>query len=321
MEMSKLFLFLSGGLVLLSWGANLFVHSASHLARKLGVSPVIIGLTVVAFGTSAPEMAVNVFASLQGNADIAMGNIVGSNIFNIGFILGVCALIKTLFVSAQLIRIDIPIMVGTAGLLWWMSRDHQITKGEGVALILGIILYVLLQIKLAVKGKNSDRQFSQEFSQTGRPLKDSLILISGLSLLIAGARFFVDGAILGARLLGLSEAVIGLTVIAAGTSLPEVATSVAATLRGERDIAIGNVVGSNIFNILSVIGISSAISSNGLIVNSHMASIDCAVMVALSFLCLPFCIWRKKLDRLLGLGFFLSWAFYTYYLIIKNGQA
>ncbi|MFP5386203.1 MAG: calcium/sodium antiporter [Bacteriovoracia bacterium] len=318
MELLKVLLYLIGGGLVLSWGANLFVQSASHLARRFGISPVIIGLTVVAFGTSAPELAVNILAVARGNTDIAMGNVVGSNIFNVAFILGICALIKPLFVSSQLIRIDIPIMVGTSLYLWWASLNNRITPFEGYVLIAGIILYTLLQVRLAVKGKNADEQFEKEFADKGKPGKDALILIGGLVALVIGANFFVDGAVLGARLLGWSEAVIGLTIIAAGTSLPEVATSVAATLKGERDIAIGNVVGSNIFNILGVIGISSVLSGDGLPVSDHMAKIDAGIMFLLALICLPFCIWRKQLDRLLGGFLFSSWIGYTVYLIVTT---
>lgn len=318
MEILKVILYLLGGGLVLSWGANLFVQSASHLASRFGISPVIIGLTVVAFGTSAPELAVNVLAVAQGNTDIAMGNVVGSNIFNIAFILGICALIKPLFVSAQLIKIDIPIMVATSIYLWWTARDNSLSKLEGYILVTGILLYTFLQIRLAVSGKNSDKEFEQEFPNKGKPLKDSLILIVGLVALVLGANYFVDGAVLGARLLGWSEAVIGLTIIAAGTSLPEVATSIAATLKGERDIAIGNVVGSNIFNILCVVGISSVMSSTGLPVNKHMAEVDTLVMVLMALICLPFAIWRKQLDRFVGGILFTSWLGYTIYLISQN---
>ena len=318
MEILKAIVYLLGGGVVLSLGAHLFVVSASHLARRLGISPVIIGLTVVAFGTSAPEMAVNVMAAMQGNTDIAMGNVVGSNIFNVAFILGLCALIKPLIVSAQLIKIDIPIMTLASLLLWWFARDLTISKTDGTIFLIGIVLYTLLQIRLAVKGKNADEEFGREFKEQGKPLKDSLVLIIGLVLLIGGANYFVDGAVMGARLLGWSEAVIGLTIIAAGTSMPEVATSVAATLKGERDIAIGNVVGSCIFNVLSVIGLSSVISPNGIPVSEHMAKIDITVMVVVTLACLPFCILKRQMGRLLGTTLFLGWIGYTYYLISTN---
>ena len=317
MDIIKVIAYLIGGGFVLSWGANLFVQSASHLARRFGISPVIIGLTVVAFGTSAPELAVSIMAVLQGNLDIAMGNVVGSNIFNVAFILGLCALIKPLFVSSQLIRIDIPIMVLSSLFLFLFSQDYSISRVEGAFLAGGIILYILLQVRLAVKGKDADNEFDQAFSAEGNLTKDSLILIFGLGALVVGANYFVEGAVLGARLLGWSEAVIGLTIIAAGTSLPEVATSVAATLKGERDIAIGNVVGSNIFNILSVIGITSVVSANGLPVSEHLAKFDTTLMFAIALFCMPFCIWKKQLGRIVGGLLFATWIIYTLYLILN----
>lgn len=317
MEILKAILFLIGGGAVLSFGAHFFVQSSSHLARRLGISPVIIGLTVVAFGTSAPEMAVNGMAAMQGNTDIAMGNVVGSNIFNVAFILGLCAIIKPLFVSAQLIKIDIPIMLFSSVLLWWMAQDGSISSMESSLLLVCVFSYTLLQIVLVVKGKNADNEFATEFSDKGKPVKDLLILAGGLGMLVLGANYFVDGAVLGARLLGWSEAVIGLTIIAAGTSMPEVATSVAATMKGERDIAIGNVVGSNIFNILAVIGLSGVISPNELAVNDHMARIDTVVMIGVAAICLPFIIKNKTLGRVLGTILFSSWLVYTTYLIIN----
>lgn len=317
MEFLSVIAYLLGGGLILSYGANLFVNSSSHLARKFRISPVIVGLTVVAFGTSAPELAVNIIAALKGNTDIAMGNVVGSNIFNIAFILGLCATISPLFVTAQLIRLDIPIMVFVSILLWWMSVDYIISFSEGLVLLLGIFSYTFLQIKMAIKGKNADEEYSKEYSDNKFSWFDGLKLIFGLGALVLGAHLFVSGAVIGAKLLGISEAVIGLTIIAAGTSLPEVATSVAATLKGERDIAVGNVVGSNVFNILGVIGFSSLLAPRSLEINGHIANVDIPIMFALSFVCLPFCIWRKQLDRLLGVVLFGSWIFYTYYLIQK----
>lgn len=314
---SEVFLYLIGGGIVLSLGANFFVQSSSHLARRFGISPVIIGLTVVAFGTSAPELAVSILAVSQGNTDIAMGNAVGSNIFNIAFILGICALITPLVVSSQLIRIDIPIMVAASLFLTFASWNNFISHTEGYILIAGIVIYTMLQVKLAANGKNADEEFEREFSNEGKLGKDALILLIGLFALVGGAHYFVEGAVLGARLLGWSEAVIGLTIIAAGTSLPEVATSVAATLKGERDIAIGNVVGSNIFNILCVIGVSSAISPNGLPVSDHIARIDVAIMLLIALFFMPFCILRKQVDRFAGGMLLCAWLCHTSYLIIN----
>ncbi len=317
MELLKVISYLLGGGLVLSFGANQFVNSASKIARNFNISPVIIGLTIVAFGTSAPEMAVNIVAAYKGNTDIAVGNVVGSNIFNIAFILGICSIITPLFVSVQLIKIDIPFMCLVSLIFWFMGQDLQISVGEGIGLFVGIIFYTLLQIKLYIQNKKQDQDFDKEYSKKDSSLKNIFILTFGLVLLVYGAKFFVDGAVLGARWLGWSEAVIGLTIIAAGTSLPEVATSIAATLKGERDIAIGNVVGSNIFNILAVIGMSSLVSLKPIPLSPHMANIDLSLMLGISVLCLPFVLWKKQLVRWQGILFILTWMIYTIYLV-KN---
>ena len=305
------------GTALLSWGSHLFVSSASHIAKRLGVPSIVIGLTVVAFGTSAPEFAVNVLASLNGNPAIAMGNVVGSNIFNVAVILGVCALIMPLMVSMQLLKIDIPIMVVSSFVIWLMTRDGDISRIEGIFLFTGLVFYTALQIKLAMKERARIKQeYDAEISSVGNPLKDSFILLFGLGLLVYGADLFVDGAVRGARLLGWSEGLIGLTIIAAGTSLPEVATSIAATLKGERDIAIGNVVGSNIFNILGVLGLSSIIIT--LPVEEHMKNIDILVMVFVAIVTIPFIIQKKTLGRFGGAVLLLTWIAYTGYLIVNH---
>lgn len=309
-------LYLIGGTLILSWGAHLFVGSASHMAKRLGVPSIVIGLTVVAFGTSAPEFAVNIIASLKGNPGIAMGNVVGSNIFNITIILGICAIISPLAVSMQLIKIDIPIMIVTSFILWLMTRDMDINRFEGLILATGLIAYNVLQVKLAMKERASiKKEFEDEYAGKGTPWKNGLMMIGGLGLLVAGADLFVTGAVQGARLLGWSESLIGLTIIAAGTSLPEVATSVAATLKGERDIAIGNVVGSNLFNMLGVLGFSGSIVS--LPVDDHMARIDILVMLTVTFLVLPFTIRKKILGRAGGILFVAVWLGYTGYLIMN----
>jgi len=313
-ELIKIALLLIGGGVTLSYGAHFFVQSASRIAHWFGIPTLIIGLTIVAFGTSAPELAVNIMAVLKGNNDLAMGNVVGSNIFNLAFILGLCALIRPLTTSSQLIKIDFPILVIISFVLWWFNQDLFISKTESLLLILGLFLYTSLQLYLAFKNKNAHNEPVQVVEKS-HPLKEGLIITLGLLALMIGAKFFVDGAVLGARLLGLSEAIIGLTIIAAGTSLPELATSAAATLKGEREIAIGNVIGSNLFNILGVIGFSGALSLHQLPVNKHMAQIDTMVMVGITLLCLPFLFFKAELNRLAGGLLFASWFIYTGYLI------
>lgn len=316
MEFVQVGLYLIAGSMILSFGANLFVAAASHIARRFGISPLVIGLTVVAFGTSAPEFVVNVLAAYQGNPDIAMGNVVGSNIFNVLGILGICSVITPLVVSQQLIRLDIPIMVAASALTWWFGADHQLSFIECL-IFLGIMMaYVILQIKQSKnEAKEIQDEYGQEFSSQGSQIKDFVKFISGLVLLVVGAKLFVDGAVLGARLLGWSEAVIALTIISIGTSLPEVATSVVATMKGEKEIAVGNVVGSNIFNIFGVLGFSGLVSKTALTVNPHMLTVDIPFMLITSGICLPMALWRQKYDRSLGVAFLIAYIVYVGYLI------
>jgi len=311
-----LFALVIGGLVL-GYGADLFVDGASHMARRFGISAVVIGLTVVAFGTSAPEMAVNILAAINGNNDIAMGNVVGSNIFNIFIVLGVCATIQPLVVSSQLSKIDIPLMAVASILLWWFAFDGVIEKTESSVLSFLLILYTALQVFLSKKEKSKTivDESEKEFSQSAPVWKNLLFLIGGLALLIGGARMFVYGAVEIARVLGMSEQVIALTIVSAGTSLPELAASVAATLKGEREIAIGNVVGSNIFNVLLVLGLSGVVSPTNLLADSFMRNIDIPLMILGCVLMAPLARFRGKFERPVGILFVLSYVGYVIHLL------
>ena len=314
--MIALFALVIGGLIL-GYGADLFVDGASHMARRFGISAVVIGLTVVAFGTSAPEMAVNILAALNGNNDIAMGNVVGSNIFNIFIVLGVCAIIKPLMVSSQLTKIDIPLMAVSAVLVWWFSFDGMILKWEAAVLSLLLVGYTALQVFLSKQEKSKAivEESEKEFSESAPVWKNVLLLIGGLALLIGGARMFVYGAVEIARVLGMSEQVIALTIVSAGTSLPELAASVAATLKGEREIAIGNVVGSNIFNVLLVLGLSGVLSPTNLLADTAMRNIDIPLMILASVLMAPLARFRGKFERPVGILFVLSYVGYVIHLL------
>ncbi|HLW56551.1 MAG TPA: calcium/sodium antiporter [Bacteriovoracaceae bacterium] len=307
-------LFIVIGLVVLTYGADIFVNGASKIAVRFNISPVAIGLTIVAFGTSAPELSVNIISVMQGNPDIALGNVVGSNIFNIVLILGLCGVIMPLTFSRQLIRFDIPLMIVASVMLWIFGRDFKIGFIESAIFAALIIGYTYLQFK---SSKANVGEVEEDIKAEGSVLMDVGRLLLGLGMLIGGAKLFVSGAVDGARLLGMSEAVIGLTIVAAGTSLPEVATSVVATIRGQRDIAIGNVVGSNIFNIFSVLGFSGLLASQGLSVNEHIQNIDIPLMIGVSLLTFIFAFSTKKLNRPMGAIFLLIYIGYTYYLIQK----
>ena len=318
-------LLLAGGLVLLVIGAEALVRGASRLATALGIAPLIIGLTIVAFGTSSPEMAVSVQSAISGQTDIAVGNVVGSNIFNVLFILGLSALITPLLVAQQLIRLDVPLMIGVSVLLWLLGLDGSIGRWEGGLLFAGVIAYTVFQIVQSRQGKESaavEAEYAGEYGKPeprtpGRMLFNIGLAVVGLALLVLGARWFVDGAVQIARAFGLSELIIGLTIVAAGTSLPEVATSLVAAVRGERDIAVGNVVGSSIFNILAVLGLSALVApGEGVPVARGMMEIDIPFMIAVAVACLPIFVTGNVIARWEGAVFVAYYVAYTIYLAL-----
>lgn len=342
----QLLLFVAG-LAALVMGASLLVRGASSLAASFGVSPLVIGLTVVAFGTSAPEIAVSVGAVANGQDDLAVGNVVGSNIFNILAILGLSALIVPLSVNRQLIRQEVPIMVGVSLLLVLLCLDGSIGLFDSALLLSLLFAYTGLlivqsrreharEIRAAamMAGETpaaADGSVAAETatasSTADAPQKDSLpkqivLILAGLAGLVLGSEWLVDAAVAFARALGVSELVIGLTIVAAGTSLPEVAASVTAALKGERDMAVGNVVGSNIFNILGCLGISGLVAGgSGLTVTASVQSFDIWVMMATALACIPVFMSAREISRWEGLFFLLYYAVYTAYLILAAQQA
>jgi cation:H+ antiporter len=306
-------LFLAG-LITLVAGGELLVRGAARLAATTGVSPLVIGLTVVAFGTSSPELAVSVQASLAGEVDIAVGNVVGSNIFNVLLILGMSAAIMPLVVSAQLVRLDVPIMIGVTVLLLLLSLDGAVSRPEAALLVVGLAAYIITQFVLSRRGQ----QEPVPDVETGRPLMNLLLIAIGLGLLVLGSRWLVAAAIEIAELFGVTPLVIGLTIVAAGTSMPELATSVIAGVRGQRDIAVGNIIGSNIFNILAVLGIAGVVSPVGIPVSNAALTMDIPVMVAVAVLCLPI-FSSYTIGRWEGLLFLAYYVLYTGYLILDAG--
>lgn len=322
--------FFIAGLVLLVFGAELLVRGASKLSLSLGVKPLVVGLTVVAFGTSAPEMAVSVQGAFSGQSDIAMGNVVGSNIFNILFILGLAALITPLLVDQQLIRQEVPIMIGVSLLLAGMALDGSISRIEG-GLLFGLLVAYTVFIYWQGKRQQS-AQIEQEFAEgigtaesaergwDGHWVAQVALIVVGLVLLVIGARWLVGAAIAFAQILGVSEVVIGLTIVAAGTSMPEVATSIMASIRGQRDIAVGNVIGSNIFNILGVLGVTALVAPAGVGVAPSLISFDLPVMLAVAVACLPIFFTGNLLARWEGGVFFAMYVAYTTYLILYTQQ-
>ncbi|MCC7010960.1 MAG: calcium/sodium antiporter [Planctomycetes bacterium] len=314
-------LLLLGGLVVLTGGAELLVRGASRLATAFGVSALVVGLTVVAFGTSAPELVVSVTSVVAGQGDIALGNVVGSNIFNILFILGVSAVITPLAVAQKLVRIDTPIMIGVALLAGLFALDGQIGRWDGIVLALGLAAFVVFCIRHARRESPAvtaeyEREHPATPKQSGNLWTCSLGILVGLALLVAGSKMFVSGAVDIAKTLGVSDLVIGLTIVAAGTSLPEVATSIMAALRGERDIAVGNVVGSNIFNVLGVLGVSAVVAPDSLGVSAAALRFDIPVMIATSLACVPIFMTGFTIARWEGALFLAYYGAYTTYLVL-----
>ncbi|NTV87305.1 MAG: calcium/sodium antiporter [Burkholderiaceae bacterium] len=310
------------GLIALVVGAELLVRGASKLAISFGISPLVVGLTVVAFGTSAPEMAVSVQSAWSGQVDIALGNVVGSNIFNVLFILGASALIVPLVVHQQIIRQEVPVMIGASLLLWAMAADGGISRWEGLLLASLIVGYTIVIIRQSRRETAAIRAEYDEAFEGGAQAWDAhwgvqiLLILAGLALLVLGSNWLVEAAVAFAKYLGVSELVIGLTIVAAGTSLPEVATSILAAIRGERDIAVGNVVGSNIFNILAVLGISASVAPGDLAVAPAMLAFDIPVMVAVAVACLPIFFTGHLIARWEGALFLAYYVAYTAYLIL-----
>jgi len=322
------FAYLIAGLALLVAGAEALVRGAARLAARFGIPPLIIGLTVVAFGTSAPEMAVSVQSSINGQGDIAVGNALGSNIFNVLMILGLSALVIPLRVSRQLIRIDVPIMIAASLLAWLLAVDQSYGRLDGALLFAAIIAYTTFQVRsgLRAQANGETSEFEEEFGAKpeGRfALLGHLALLAlGLALLVWGSNLLVDAAVTLARAFGLSELVIGLTIIAAGTSLPELATSVMAALKGERDIAVGNIVGSNLFNLLAVLGLAGLVSPAPIDISPNALAFDYPVMVAVAVACLPIFFTGYRINRWEGLLFFGYYLAYgTYQVLFATGAS
>lgn len=320
MELMTLLLLLAG-LVLLTFGADVLVKGASSLAGSLGISPLVIGLTVVAFGTSAPEMSVSVSSAFKGSAEIAVGNVVGSNIFNVLFILGVSAMVASLMVQKQLVRFDIPIMIYGSLLVLLMSIDGQISRFDGLLLFAGIIAYTVFLIKEARRQGVAVVEGTDDIAPPQPLWKNIILIVVGLVMLVVGSQWLVDGAVEIAKYFGLSELVIGLTIVAAGTSLPELATSVMASLKGERDIAIGNIVGSNIFNIGAVLGLSGMIAPDGLPVAQSSLVVDIPVMILVAFACLPVFLANYTVTRSDGVAFLVCYVVYVLYVVLAAQQS
>ncbi len=314
------YLYLLLGLAILVAGAELLVRGAVAFAELAKISSLVIGLTVVAFGTSAPELAVSSVSSLKGDSAIALGNVVGSNVFNVLLILGLSAIIVPLSVASQLVRLDVPIMITSSVAVWLAAYDGTIERWESVCMLVAFLIYTSWLIRA---GRKESRASAPDVDPPPRTTLQKIVsniglVAFGLALLVWGAQMLVDSATTIARTFGVSDLVIGLTIVAAGTSLPELATSLVAAIKGQRDIAVGNVVGSNVFNLLMVLATASVLSNSGLPVSSDVLWFDLAVMVWVAVLCWPIFLSHGTVTRAEGAVMLVLYLVYTVLLVADS---
>lgn len=321
--MSTTALLFVGGLVVLVFGAEVMVRGASRLAAILGVSPLVIGLTIVAFGTSSPEIAVSVQSALAGQADISIGNVIGSNVFNVLLILGLAAMIRPILIAEQLIRLDAPIMMGVSLLTYFLAMDGSLSALDGALLFGLLIVYIIFSLRQSkAEGQAVQDEYAEEYA-TREPrnwnsiVRNLLLVGAGLVMLALGSNWLVTAAVTIAKALGVSELVIGLTIVAAGTSLPEVATSIVAAIKGEGDISAGNVIGSNIFNLLGVLGIAALVAPESVTVSRQVLAFDLPVAIFAALVTLPVFFVDNRVSRFDGFLFFTYFVAYNAYVVLR----
>lgn len=303
-----IFLSILGGFIILTVGAEALVRGSTAIALKLGIAPLIIGLTIVAFGTSAPELAVSVKSALAGNPGIAIGNVIGSNIANIGLILALTALIRPIKVKSQMVKRDIPLMIIATLLFWGLLLDGELSFVDGVILVTALVAYLVYSYK-----NSGDDDIDDELdTKPQNPVLSIVLVLAGIGMLVGGGILFVDGAVDLAKSMGISEVIIGLTIVAIGTSMPELVTSIVAALKGQSDIAIGNVVGSNLFNILAILGVTAIIHP---VHSAGLQNFDFMVMLALAVILLPFAWTGLRIGRREGAILLVGYLAYIGYLI------
>jgi cation:H+ antiporter len=317
------------GFVLLIVGAEMLVRGASRLATAAGISAYVVGLTVVAYGTSAPEVAVTLQSAYANppQPDIAVGNVVGSNISNVLLVLGISAVVAPLIVSRNVVRTGMPLMIGVSVFLWLLALDGEIGRLDGAVFFAGSIIYTVVAVVRSRshtrRARAQDGDKSERSGQTAgvAGIVMSLVLVgAGLAALVLGSRWLVKGAVDLAEYFGVSKLIIGLTVVAVGTSLPEIATSVVAVIRGQRDLAVGNVIGSNVFNVLMVLGLCGLFAPGGVAVSPTALRFDIPVMVAVAVACLPVFFFDDMITRWEGGIFLLYYAAYVTYLCLEARQ-
>ncbi|MDF1486898.1 calcium/sodium antiporter [Tessaracoccus caeni] len=300
-----------GGLVALVVGAELLVRGAAALALRLGIPPIVVGLTIVSIGTSLPELAVGVDAARMGAGPLAVGNIAGTNVVNLLLILGLSAAIAPIAIKRNTIRFELPMMTVAAVLLAVLALDGELSRLDGTVLL---TLAVVFSIQVVRLGRREPPPDEDELPPVGNPFVDALMLIGGMVVVILGADWLVDGAVDAARALGVSEAIIGLTIVAIGTSMPELVTTLISTLRGERDVAIGNLLGSSVYNLAFILGATSLVAP--LEVTGELIRIDLPVMVGVSLVCIPVFLSGRRVSRGEGIAFVLGYAVYLSALLL-----
>lgn len=309
---------LLSGLLILTLGAHGLVRGGVGLALRLGLTPLVIGLTVMAYGTSSPEIVVSAQAALRGSNAIAIGNAVGSNLCNLGLILGLCALIRPLTAAAAVIRREVPILIGVTGLAALALLDGRLQRWEGVVLLLGLVIYTWVTVVQARRetGSMADREYAREFGPEPPGLPGAIgLTVVGLALLVYGSDLFIRGAVEIAQAFGLSDVVIGLTVVAIGTSLPELATTLVALLKGETDVAIGNIVGSNLFNLFGILGLVAVMGESS---TGGLARADLAVLMAATVALLPLVRTGGRISRAEGALLLMLYLAYTGWMIARR---
>lgn len=321
--MTHAIIWIGAGLTALIAGAELLVRGGSALAARLGISPLLIGLTVVALGTSTPELAVGIEAAIQGNGSLAIGNIAGTNTVNILLILGLSAALQPLALQMQTLRLELPAIVIAATTLLAFAWDGRLSRTEGLLLVIMGAAFTLAVIRLARRESLRVKlEFAREFGSrrfaNRQATTEMLMLAVGLVIIVVGADWLVEGAVDLARLWNVSDAFIGLTIVAIGTSAPELVTTIISTIRGERDIAIGNLIGSSVYNILVILGVTCLIPANGVDVSSHLIRIDIPVMLGVALLCIPVFVSGRQISRIEGGLFVSAYAAYLSYLIIQR---
>lgn len=327
MELHPIIIFIAG-LVVIILGSEMLLRGATRVALMLRVSPIIIGLTIVSIGTSTPELAVGITAAVEGKGALAVGNIAGTNIFNILFILGLSALIRPLPTRLLSVKLDVPVMIASALALIIMSIDGVLSQTEGALMVLAAIFYTITLIRLSrLETASMRQQFSNEFSSESIPPRQAFIketwniflLLIGMAVTVLGAELLVAGAVNIAQAYGVSDTLIGLTIVAMGTSAPELATTLLATYKNDRDVAIGNLIGSSIYNILAILGLTLLVAPGGIEVSKEILLIDLPLMAVVALVCLPVFKSDRCVSRREGAFFAIAYLVYlTTLVFIRN---